>query len=341
MLRCLNRIIRQATQTVPSDRDIIIRRLHTVLSEGVPHRVYKYDIKAFFESIDTKLLFGQLANVPQMPRDAILVLEKFLNELISRGISGLPRGIQLSATLSEYALQQFDKQVSVLSGVYYHARYVDDIVIVTGARENKVQFGRIIKKLLPLGLLLNSNKTRVTDLTVRQKSDGKPIQGTFDYLGYNFSIHETTRRNADNKLYRNVDIAIATKKVQRFKSRLCLAFCSFLSDGDIQMLERRLQVLSGNYNVRDFSTGRIRNVGLSCNYRRVNSTRGLNELDSFFRALVVGSRHKIATRVAAKVPVNVRHSLLKYSFSKSFSQRTFYNFRAAELAELVRCWRDG
>jgi hypothetical protein len=27
MLRCLNRIIRQATQTVPSDRDIIIRRL--------------------------------------------------------------------------------------------------------------------------------------------------------------------------------------------------------------------------------------------------------------------------------------------------------------------------
>ncbi len=340
VLRCLNRVIRKATRITPSDRDTIIRRIHTILSEGVPHRVYKYDIKSFFESLNTKLLSEQLADVPQVPRNAILILQNFLNELLERGISGLPRGIQLSATLSEYALQQFDQRLSKLPEVYYHARYVDDIVIVTSAREHQEQFGRSIKRMLPFNLQMNPLKTRVFDITVQPKSDGKAQLGAFDYLGYNFSIYET-KRTPSNRLCRAVDIAIAPKKIRRIKSRLCSAVCSFLNDGDIQALERRLQLLTGNYNVRDFSTGRIRNVGLYCNYRRANSTTGLDELDSFLRALVIGSRNKLARRLSLKVPLQLRRSLLRYSFSRNFSQQTFYNFGVAELTDLTRCWRNG
>lgn len=337
-LRCLNRIIRQTTGLVPSDRDIIVRRLQTIMSEGVPHRVYKYDIRSFFESIDTGSLFQELANVSHIPRSAILVLENYLRELASRNIAGLPRGIQLSATLSEFALKEFDLHLSKLPAVYYHARYVDDIVIVTSCRESSHDFGQTIKDLLPQGLQLNSSKTRVLDIPVQPKSDGTAILGEFDYLGYNFAIHET-HRSADRTLTRTIDVAIASKKIKRIKSRICLSLIDFMNSGDLGMLERRLQLLSGNYNVRNFTTGRTRNVGLYCNYRRVNSTARLHELDAYLRSLMVGRQSRMAKRLAAKLPIRVRKSLLRHSFSKNFENKTFLNFTPVELAELASCWR--
>jgi hypothetical protein len=112
VLRSLNRILRPATGTKPSDRDTIIRRLDTILREGVQHRVYKFDIKSFFESLDRRQLFNRLALVTELPRSALITLQNYFNELTLRDITGLPRGIQLSATLSEISLQQFDDAIS-------------------------------------------------------------------------------------------------------------------------------------------------------------------------------------------------------------------------------------
>lgn len=341
VLRGLNRLIRQATQVRPADRDTIIRRLTTVLAEGVPHRVYKFDIKAFFESLNTKQLFEDIANVSSLPRNSILVLQNYLNELHSRGIVGLPRGVSLSATLSEFALQRFDSELSTLPEVYFHARYVDDIVVVTSARESARDFTRNLTKLLsPLGLELNHKKTKVIDIPVQLRSDGRAVLGQFDYLGYNFSIHESTRA-ADRRFAREVKVTIAGTKITRLKTRICASLTTFLRDGDISQLERRLQLLSGNYNVRDFATGRSRSTGLYCNYRRLNSHAALHELDAFVRALLTGNRNRLSRRLSAQFSADIRKSLLKYSFAKSFDKRTFYNFSSSELSELRRCWRDG
>jgi hypothetical protein len=269
VLRGLNRLIRQATKVRPSDRDTIIRRLRTVLIEGVPHRIYKFDIKAFFESLDAKQLYEQIANIPELPRSATIVLENYLNEVRARGIIGMPRGVPLSATLSEFALQRFDGELSILPEVYFHARYVDDIVVVTGARENPNEFTRKIRKLLlPLGLELNHKKTKRIDIPVQAKSNGQAILGQFDYLGYNFSIHETAR-NADRNFAREVDVTIAGTKIARMKTRLCFSVKALIDDGDLNQFERRLQLLTGNYSIRDFAKERSRNTGLYCNYRRV------------------------------------------------------------------------
>jgi hypothetical protein len=339
VLRCLNQIIRRAVGIHPSDRDTIVRRLITVLTEGVPHRLYKFDIRKFFDSIDTLELFGRLSNEARVPRNAILVLEDFLFELVDRRqIFGLPRGIQLSATLSEYAMKEFDRFVSRLPEVYYYARYVDDIVFVTGAREDKAQFERRIKNALPAGLQFNSTKTKYIDIPVQYKSDGLAVIGDFDYLGYNFSIHETKR--VDHRFCRAVDVTLAPRKIRRLKTRICRAVASFNSNGDKRLLERRLQLLTGNYNLRDLSTGRLRNVGLYCNYRRANSNAALVELDRFLRSIFVGDRGSLARRLSLRMTHSTRCSFLRFSFTRSFDHRTFYNFRASDLSELTLCWRD-
>lgn len=270
VLRGLKAIIRRTARIKPADRDTIVRQLITVLQEGTQYRVYKFDIKSFFESLDTASLLDIMASMPAFPRSALRVLRNYLAELKERGVAGLPRGISLSATLAELALSGFDKSVSDLSEVYFHARYVDDIVIVTGARETPSQFVGQIKRLLkPLKLTLNPAKTKIINIAAPQKSDTGGIVGQFDYLGYSFSIHESTR-NSGPPIRRDVDVGIAKAKCSRLKTRLHIAVREFLKDGEIGNLEQRLQILTGNYNLRDFATGRERNIGLYCNYRRVN-----------------------------------------------------------------------
>ena len=340
VLRALNRIIRETTNIRPADRDTIVRRLHTILREGVHHRIYKFDIRSFFESLDTVQLFQKLSHHPTLPRSALIVLQNYLNELRTRGIVGLPRGIQLSATLSEFALQQFDQEVSLLPDVYFNARYVDDIVIITGAREDATQFSDTIKGLLPFGLTMNLKKTKQIDLPAPSKLNfaGRSA-GEFDYLGYSFQIGHAIR-NSENRFSRDVKISIADKKVRRMKSRICVAVSAYLSDHDSGLLMRRLQMLTGNYKVRDLSTGKERSVGLFCSYRQVNCEAALIQLDSFMRSILLGNRTRLARRFAATASITARRSLLKYSFVGSFRKRTFYHFRPFEHVKLRRCWQN-
>ncbi|MDI2077878.1 hypothetical protein ABIF68_003511 [Bradyrhizobium japonicum] len=338
-LRGINHVLRSSIGIQPADRDTIIRRLTTILEEGVQHRIYKFDIKSFFESLDRSQLFTKLWLVPEIPRGTLVVLANYFDELRDRNISGLPRGIQLSATLSEFALKQFDRSLSALPDVYFHARYVDDIIIVTGARESPKDFARTIRELLPFGLQLNAEKTKRIDLPPFTKGQPNAPVGQFDYLGYSFSMYPVTR-DSDNRFRRKVELSIAKKKVSRIKSRLCIAIGQYMQDGDPVRLERRLQLLTGNYKLRDFSTGRERSVGLWANYKRVNSYLALNELDSFLRSVLVGTRSGIAARFALSAPIAARRYLLKYDFSSNFRKRPFYNFPMGELSELRRCWQN-
>jgi hypothetical protein len=152
------------------------------------------------------------------------------------------------------------------------------------------------------------------------------------------SIHETKR--VDNRFCRVIDVTLAPRKIRRLKSRISRAVASFTTNGNKHLLERRMQLLTGNYNLRDLSTGRLRNVGLYCNYRRANSSAALVELDSFLRSIFVGGHSSLARRLSHKMPYRTRRSFLRYSFTNGFQERTFYNFRPDELAELTMCWRD-
>jgi hypothetical protein len=113
-----------------------------------------------------------------------------------------------------------------------------------------------------------------------------------------------------------------------------------LQDGSISDLERRLQLLTGNCNIRDFSTGKQRSIGLFSNYKRANSLAAFIELDSFLTSILAGNKNRLGVRLATSMNKKDRRSLLKYSFVESFQKRTFYNFSVTELALLKRCWQN-
>ena len=337
LLRAISSVLKTTAGVNSIERDLVIRRLQTVLAEGVPCRIYKLDIESFFERVDRQQISGILSASQDTPRLTTKILKDYFFELSKRSLNGLPRGIPLRATLSEIVMKEFDKAVSKNPHVYFHGRFVDDIVIITGAKEDKKDFLRQMRSALPVGLRFNANKTKIVSLLGAPKP--KPaLEGQFDYLGYRFSLSSVIR-NCDGRFERPVVVSMAKRKVQRLKTKMCVALCQYIKDGNGGDLERRFQLLTGNYSIRDFGSGRLRSAGLYSSYKRMNSTESLEALDSFLKSILVGNRSRTGRRLSKAVPASLRRIILRYSFLGSFNKRTFYNLSPDDLVKLARCWQ--
>lgn len=338
VLRRLNSIITRSTNVRTADRDTIIRRLATILGEGVIHRVYKFDIRSFFESIDNIHLIQEIDSDQRIPRLAVDLLRKFVSKIADLQIPGVARGVPLSATLAEYSMQNFDSAISKSPHVYFYARYVDDIIIVTGARERERAFVKFVNKNLPSGLKFNHEKCSRMSLGVNKGGTGANILGRLEYLGYEFVIHETAV--VSKKMKRGVEVRFANKKLNRLKSRICRSFIAYCEEKDIDLLVERIKLLSGNYNLRDRITKQVRNAGLYCNYRRVTDTSQLDEVDRFFKSLAFGNKSRISKKIRSIMPKVEQDTIAPFNFRQSFKSKTFYNFTHSEMKSLSQCWQN-
>jgi hypothetical protein len=266
------------------------------------------------------------------------LLKSFLSESQKAGIVGLPRGIALSATLAEYVMREFDERVSTAGGVYFYSRFVDDILILTTAKEDPAKLLRTARQSLFPGLFLNPEKTRYTNFQNPVKGSKGDPAGSFDFLGYQFQVHQ--RQNGDDGIYRDVYIDFASRKIKRLKSRIVKSFQEFLEDGNFIDLRDRLKLLSGNYNIYDEAKSIRRNSGLYCSYRLVDFERSnaLPDLDRFLRTLILSARGAFQGAPKFTLSKPQRRELLGLSFRKGFQSRIFYHFHPTRLHRLTRCW---
>lgn len=337
-LRKLSRNIQVLTRVIQSNRDDIIRSIIALLGEGEDYYIYKLDIKNFYPSLDRGYIDSRLRSDGRLPPTSYLVWQSFSRSLASQNIPGLPPGLSLSATLSEYAMRDFDRQITNLPGVYYFARYVDDMVILAVGQTDQVAFLRTVADHLPQGLQLNPKKTRA--VPVRGKSNPPSLDGSFDFLGYRLSI-STKYRGTDNKMVRRVDVDIADKKISRLKSRIVLSLLDFINGGSFQDLEDRLRLITGNYHIYDYARSFRRKVGIYYNYNQISpdTALGLNRLDVFLKGILLSRDGNICGRLHPLLSPARRRRLLKYSFGTSFKNRTHYHFNAGRLTQLIECWK--
>ena len=158
------------------------------------------------------------------------LIETLLNSHSAMGGLGIPRGLSLSAILSDLLMKQFDHLIRSGDDTFYYSRYVDDIIIMTSTREKKAEFVTWIKSSLPPGLSLNPNKREIVEVLSKvEKIKGScaPHIFSFDYLGYAFTVSNPTTVEAGNKkngeLNRSVLIDIASRKIKKFKTRIVLS----------------------------------------------------------------------------------------------------------------------
>jgi hypothetical protein len=342
VLRKLRHNIKQLTRVRQSDRDETIMSLRSLLVDCSGIRIYKLDIKSFYESIDRSHIESKLCRDLGFPASSLYVFRSFSSQLQSKQISGLPRGLAISETLTEYVMRPFDRAVQQLDSVYYYGRYVDDIVILTTGKENKNDFMRELRSLLAPGLSFNQGKCQVIEITkgrVHDQNVTAPIAGSFDFLGYRFRVFERTK--SGKTVRRDVHLDISPKKVQRMKTRLVLSLRRYVLNDNFSELIDRLKILTGNYSIYDYDTGVRRKIGIGTNYRLINKDQSVSlpELDDFIHKIILGTQGNLCTGLCAKLDNTMKRRLLKFRFSHAFNPKTYHHLNAARVATSIDCWK--
>ena len=345
VLRKSNFNIKLQTRVKQRSRDEVVANLAQILKEGLPYRIYRLDIKSFYESFDLDMIYEKINKETYFdPHTKKLVISFFSNYVISGG-KGLPRGLSISATLAEYLMGPFDRYVLRSNNVSFYARYVDDIVIVTSGNENPHEFLNKIKKILPNNLEFSKKKEYIKEVikvkTVKKPTDAK-ISAKFDYLGYKFTISDPIKISdlPLGKHFRELNLDIADNKVNKIKFKVTKSLMEFHRKGNYNLLKNRIKLLTNNYNVLDRSLGIKINVGIYSSYHRVQAEKsvGLKALDIFLAKAIFSKNFHKPPHKKFFLSVTQKNELVKASFYSGFTNKSFVHFSPSMQIKIQKCW---
>lgn len=320
------------------NRASIIENLQLLLMEDVPYKIYRWDIKKFFESFDNKEVEKFINQIPNLSPQSKSLLCSILKKHKALGGTGSPRGLSLSSVLTELIMCDFDSKVSAHPDTFFYARYVDDVIIITSANENSQIFRVLAKKNLPKGLQFNELKSQESPIIgkspiTRKQTD--EFRYSFEYLGYKISIKKRTNKDK----HRIIDIDIADKKVKKYKKRLSRTFYDFAKNGNTELLIDRLRFLTKNFKVYNQHLDRTKLSGIYYNYPAIQGNMSnLKNLDGFIKALVLGQKGRLGTLLSTKLNSRLRSRILANSFVKGHKDVAFVTFRPERVGQIKRCW---
>ncbi|CUJ60804.1 antiviral reverse transcriptase Drt3a [Achromobacter xylosoxidans] len=341
---CIN--IKKVTRVVPRGRTQIVSNLRLLLEEGVPFRVYRLDIKSFYESFKASYVISKVNEIIELSPLSKRLLQDLLSCHAALGGTGIPRGLALSAVLVEHLMKDFDYKVASHPEVFFFSRYVDDIIIVTSARENEADFVRQVKNFLPSGLNLNPSKRQIVGAENRVSPTRSSAIATtlfqFDYLGYSFKVSEP-EKNSDKSPgahHRNVVVDIADKKISRFKKRISRSFLDFFRTGDFSLLQDRIRFLTKNFSVYNAKAGGKKIAGIFHSYPlAATDAGGMAALDRFLKDAILSRTGRISSRTFPLLTGAQKRRLLSNSFTDGHKKATFVHFSGTRLKEIQMCWK--
>lgn len=342
---CTN--IKNRSTATSRGRAQIVLNLRLLLEEGVPFRVYRLDVKSFYESFNVSHVIAKVGELEELSPQSKRLLHDLLGCHAALGGTGIPRGLALSAALSEYLMRDFDHKVSEHAEVFFFSRYVDDIIIVTSAREDAAIFVRQIENMLPSGLRLNPTKRQIEEAGDRvsptKSTDATVHLFNFDYLGYSFRISEPVRDKGKQPVdhYRKVVVDIAEKKITRFKTRISRSFYDFARNGDWSLLKDRIKFLTKNFSVYNAKAGGKKIAGIFHSYPLASSdAEGITSLDNFLRNAILSKNGRIASLSSPKLTGAQKRQLLSNSFTAGHANASFVYFSGSRLKQIQECWKN-
>jgi len=338
--------LKRCTSLAVDGRSQIVKNLKLLMEEGVPYRIYRLDIRAFFESFQKDYVLAEVSSIKNLSPHSRLLIEALFKAHAGIGGNGIPRGLSISSVLSEILMQDFDQKVRWANDTFYYSRFVDDIIIVSSARENENNFLRELSAWLPPGLELNPDKKNIVEASAKVQKEEFSIAPNlfqFDYLGYQFVVKNPTKQEArktkDGELYRKVQVDIARKKIKRIKTRIVRSFLSYAKSNDWELLRDRVSFLTQNFSVYNPKAGGKKIAGIYHSYPLVSEGAvGLKELDRFLRNAVLSNKGRVFSVTNSMISAHQKRQLLTYSFEKGHNNRTFIHFSATRISQIQSCW---
>ena len=203
VLKQLQRNIYKTFKVKQASRKNIISQLKLILDDGFPKMVIRTDIQSFYETIPHNQLLSKIDENSLLSYPSKKIIKDILNQywkiLIDEGIKnisdervGVPRGIGISAYLSELYMRDFDKKIATYENVTYYCRYVDDIIVVItpqNRNENKsiLNYKTELKNIVLKSTLLNINLTKTTFIDLRKENKDRKISKDYEPLYSNIN----------------------------------------------------------------------------------------------------------------------------------------------------------
>lgn len=337
--------INKTFKVIQADRNKIIKQIFNIVSDDFPKIIIKTDISSFYESIPQDRLFDKIENNTLLSPFSKKLIKRLFYEFENKKDSvkispgkGVPRGIGISAYLSELYMRDIDNEIRSLEDVIYYARYVDDIIVIicpkteTSKRDYLNEIKNIIctrnNLILKDGSDGEASKTDIIDLP-KKGSYSK----SFNYLRYCFNLKRT--ESTEGKANFNLILEISENKIIRYKERLEKAVNDYNLNAKYNekearnLLIARLKFLTGNFHLDNNRRNVKSGVYYSNQMLKLNKRtyRSLKDLDRKL-STVLSNLNPPPKIGISKVKLKL-FLLSKFSFLEGFNNKEnyFYTFR--------------
>lgn len=329
ILRKINHNIKRIYKVKQADRNIIVNQIYNILKENPNYYIYRLDINSFYEAINRNKIVNKIFSSSVISVETKKLLQKVFERI--QETEGLPRGLSISATLSELYMKDFDYSIVTTDGVFYYSRFVDDIIIFS---IKELTFDYLNKTLQEnTSLKFNNKKTKI----IKMESNK---QETFEYLGYQYVINKnSTKLKKDN-----INVNIAPKKINKIKTKIILSLLDYNKNKNFELLKNRFLFLTCTYPIKTshqkispYKNSGYLQGGLFYNYHSLSEDNAsLKKLDEFVRNILFSNNiYSQALRLSDK------KELVKYSFAVAYNRKFTRNYNAKrfEINNITRCWK--
>ncbi|MFG0268799.1 antiviral reverse transcriptase Drt3a [Pseudomonas sp. zjy_14] len=317
-IRFVQKILKDVYDIKMPSRDLLVAQVKALAMDGSPKFILRADVDSFYESVQHKDLLESIHQSPELSVLVKRIITRMLGDylMLSGADRGLPRGVGVSAYLSEIYLAYVDSEVGRHNEIFFYARYVDDMVMMFAPDRREAvdtyleSFGELLGKK---GLSLN-DKTQALNLIDEQR-------GKFTYLGYEFDVSPSSR-----------GVRMSAAKLKKYRDRIEKSFvdyhakAAFIPQKAAKELIMRCLFLTGN--MRLFNRKSNAFIGVYYSNKYITDVSQLRGLDRF-----LGSKVNLLTDVGLK------RRLSRMSFEKGFAEKVFRNFNTKKLSEISRGWK--
>lgn len=333
--------IRKTFKVKQSDRYRVLKQVKLLLSDGFPKIIVRTDVKSFYESIPQDRLLELVTNNTLLSYKSKFFISFIINEYEREKDKktepigcGVPRGVGISAYLSELYMKDIDQHIKSLPNITFYARYVDDIIIAITPPSiyDSIDYEDIVRQLfLKYGLSIKEEKTQ----TIRLLRDAD-TKASLAYLGYKFDI-------SAGSTYCNVKVSISDNKITKYKERLEKAFDDYNVNSKYnernarRLLFKRLRFLSGNTNLLNSKKGIKVGVYYSNSLLDASDLGSLKAINCFLMRMVCTNLKPHCT-TSFDIGKLKKYIINTFNFCDGFKNKRFHSFTTDDLIQIKKIW---
>lgn len=324
---------RKTYKVKQSNRFQIVDQVASLLEDKFPKYIIRTDLKSFYESVPVDEILNKIHEdnllSPMSKRFVRQIIKEYKD--LSGNTHGIPRGIGISAYLSELYLRKIDNEIKNATNLLYYQRYVDDIIAIffpETVKNHPVNYLQTIEEPIKAnGLELNTSegKTKEVDLTTIEKKTE-----TLDYLGYRYVVD-----NNSNWQGKKLRIELTDRKINRFKQKIDLSIEVFKDQAlhdkkrASKLLKSRIVFLTSNTRLTNNKGHILTGVYFSNRLLDPNASQ-LKDLDTY-----------LASSIDSLDLTDKQKTKLKsFTFISGFKSKRFVKFSTAELSLIMKAWKS-